>query len=349
GEATRREFARVQAGEFPEGWEAGIRAVKQDFAQGQPKLATRQASGIVLEAITPRVPEMIGGSADLTGSVNTKTPATVPIHAGDFSGRYIHYGVREHAMAAVMNGIALHGGLVPYGGTFLVFADYMRGAMRLSALMGQRVVYVLTHDSIGLGEDGPTHQPVETLAMLRATPNFLVLRPADAVETAECWEIALRQRATPSGIVLSRQGLPALRTDVETNRSERGAYVLTEAACGPRDVTLIATGSEVSLAAEAREMLEARGLATAVVSAPCFELFERQDDAYRDRVLGRVTLRVGIEAAVCFGWERYIGEDGIFIGMRGFGASAPAPALFEHFAITPQAVVDAVVARTGHR
>lgn len=339
---VREEFLRTCTGDLPAGWQADLDAFKRELAEEQPALATRKASGAVLKVLTNSIGELIGGSADLTGSVNTKTPDTQPISAQDFSGRYIHYGVREHAMAAVMNGIALHGGFIPYGGTFLVFADYMRGAMRLSALMRQRVIYVLTHDSIGLGEDGPTHQPVETLAMLRATPNFNVYRPADATETAECWALALEDQDTPSGIALSRQTLPALRNEYcEENLSARGAYVLAEADKAPRKVTLLATGSEVSLAMAARGILEGQGIGTAVVSMPCWERFEQQDAGYKAEVLGPDTARVGIEAAVGFGWDRYLGEHGTFIGMQSFGASAPAAQLYEHFGITAEAIVNA--------
>jgi transketolase len=263
-----------------------------------------------------------------------------PVTREDFSGRYIHYGIREHGMAAAMNGLALHGGLIPYGGTFLVFSDYARGAIRLSALMGQRVVYVLTHDSIGLGEDGPTHQPVEHLAMLRATPNLTVFRPADAVETAECWEIALRQRNTPSVLCLSRQAVPTLRTEHhDGNRCIRGAYVLREVQ-GRRDVTLLATGTEVEIAAAAAERLARDGVAAAVVSMPSWELFEAQDEDYRRAVLGEAP-RVAVEAAARLGWDRWIGEGGVFIGMTGFGASGPAPDLYRHFGITAEAVAAA--------
>jgi transketolase len=343
----RDEFLRVTAGVLPEGWQEQLASLKQKFAEEAPTLATRKASGQVLSVLTAAVPEMIGGSADLTGSVNTRTEKTTPISADDFNGRYVHYGVREHAMAAVMNGMALHGGFVPYGGTFLVFADYMRAAMRLSALMGQRVVYVLTHDSIGLGEDGPTHQPVETLATLRALPNFKVYRPADAVETAECWALALQDEAGPSGVVLSRQGLPALRREhTSGNICAKGAYVLVEAK-GERQVTLLATGSEVAVALAARDLLEEEGIGTAVVSMPCWELFDEQDRDYRATVLGPGTVRIAIEAAVRLGWDRYIGERGKFVGMSGFGASAPAAHLYEHFGITAAAVADA--ARTGLR
>ena len=343
----RDEFLRVTAGVLPEGWHEQLDSLKQKFAEEAPTLATRKASGQVLSVLTAAVPEMIGGSADLTGSVNTRTEKTTPISADDFNGRYVHYGVREHAMAAVMNGIALHGGFVPYGGTFLVFADYMRAAMRLSALMGQRVVYVLTHDSIGLGEDGPTHQPVETLATLRALPNFRVYRPADAVETAECWALALQDDTGPSGVVLSRQGLPALRREhTADNVCEKGAYVLVEAE-GERQVTLLATGSEVALALAARDLLEEEAIGTAVVSMPCWELFDEQDRDYQATVLGPGTVRIAIEAAVRLGWDRYIGERGKFVGMSGFGASAPAAHLYEHFGITAAAVAEA--ARTGLR
>ena len=339
-------FARTNVGELPTGWKADMDAFKRKLADEQPALATRKASGAALKVLTESIDELIGGSADLTGSVNTQTPLTKPISANDFSGRYIHYGVREHAMAAVMNGIALHGGFIPYGGTFLVFADYMRGAMRLSALMAQRVIYVLTHDSIGLGEDGPTHQPVETLAMLRATPNFNVYRPADAMETAECWELALEDAHTPSGLALSRQTLPSLRHEYsEENLSARGAYVLAEANVGQRTVTLLATGSEVSLAMAARGILEKQGIGTAVVSMPCWERFEQQDADYKASVLGPDTVRVGVEAAVGLGWDRYIGERGAFIGMQSFGASAPAADLYEHFGITADAIVTAARTR----
>ena len=343
----REEFLRMTAGELPEGWQQQLASLKQKFSEEAPTLATRKASGQVLSVLTASVPEMIGGSADLTGSVNTKTGQTTPISADDFNGRYVYYGVREHAMAAVMNGMALHGGFIPYGGTFLVFADYMRAAMRLSSLMGQRVVYVLTHDSIGLGEDGPTHQPVETLATLRALPNFKVYRPADAVETAECWALALQDDAGPSGVVLSRQGLPALRPEHKAdNVCAKGAYVLAEAE-GDRQVTLLATGSEVAVAMAARDTLQDDGVGTAVVSMPCWELFDEQDSDYQASVLGPGTVRVAVEAAVRLGWDRYLGEHGRFVGMSSFGASAPAKDLYEHFGITAAAVADA--ARAGLR
>lgn len=340
----RNDFNRVLQGELPENWEDSLIAHKKRVSKETPSWATRVASGETLAVIADVIPELIGGSADLTGSVNTKAPGMEPISKSDFSGRYIHYGVREHGMAAFMNGLALHGGLLPYAGTFLVFADYMKGAMRLSALMGKRVVYVLTHDSIGLGEDGPTHQAVETLASLRSLPNFNVFRPCDGVETAECWAIALKTADAPSGMVLTRQGVPTYRTEhVDENLSARGAYVLAEAEGGQeaRKATLLATGSEVSVAMMARDMLMAEGIPVAVVSMPCWELFNGQDDAYRSSVLGN-GFRVAIEAAVRFGWDQYLKDGDLFIGMSGFGASAPAKQLFEHFGITPDAVVSAV-------
>jgi transketolase len=339
----RAEFQRRLAGEVPPAALEALRAAKAKFAAEAPKLATRQCSGAVLDALAPAMPELIGGSADLTGSVNTRAKSQTPVTRDDFSGSYVFYGVREHGMAAAMNGMALHGGVVPYGGTFLVFADYSRPAIRLGALMGVRVVHVMTHDSIGLGEDGPTHQPVEHLAALRAMPNLNVLRPADGVETAECWELALAKRQTPSILVLTRQGLPTVRRDgTGENRSARGAYVLAEAE-GTRQATLLATGSEVSLALKARELLKARGIAAAVVSMPCWELFEQQDEAYRRSVLGTAP-RIGVEAASSFGWDRWVGEGGAFIGMTRFGASAPAEALYEHFGITAEKVAETTAA-----
>ncbi len=306
----------------------------------KPKIATRKASEIALAAINGACDVTIGGSADLTHSNLTITKGLEPIRPGEYGGRYIHYGVREHGMAAAMNGLALHGGFIPYGGTFLVFTDYARGAIRLSALMGQRVIYVMTHDSIGLGEDGPTHQPVEHMAALRAMPNLLVFRPADAVETAEAWQVALAQKATPSLLALTRQGLPALRVEASAeNLTAKGAYVLREAD-GPRDVTLLATGSEVEIAVNAAEKLAAVGVKAAVVSMPCWELFEAQSDDYRSAVLGTAP-RVGVEAALRFGWDRWLGEKSAFIGMKGFGASAPAGDLYKYFGITADAVAEA--------
>jgi len=288
----------------------------------------------------PVLPCLIGGSADLTGSNGTRTKHHTAVAAGAFGGNYLHYGVREHAMAAAMNGLALHGGIVPYGGTFLVFTDYCRPAIRLSALMGKRVIYVMTHDSIGLGEDGPTHQPVEHLAALRAIPNLNVYRPADAIEVAECWELALQAGGTPSILALTRQAVPALRTaSAGTGLSAKGAYVLAEADGVTREVTLLATGSEVGVAMEAKELLSKNGVRAAVVSMPCWELFAAQPASYRQQVLGTAP-RVGIEAAIGLGWERWLGDGGVFIGMQGFGGSAPAPKLYEHFGITPAKVAE---------
>ncbi len=337
---NRAEFERVMAGKLPDGWAEAMTAYKTALAAAKPKLATRQASQKTLETLVPVLPELVGGSADLTGSNLTLVKGMAGASPENFAARYIYYGVREHGMAAAMNGIALHGGLIPYGGTFFVFTDYMRPAIRLAALMGIRVIHVLTHDSIGLGEDGPTHQPIEHLASFRAMPNVLVLRPADAVETAEAWELALKNTAGPSLLVLSRQAVPALRADANGNKSARGAYVLAEAE-GKRAATIIATGTEVALAMGARDKLAKDGIFVAVVSAPSFELFARQDASYQDTVLGTAP-RIGVEAAIGFGWERWLGPNGIFIGMGGFGASAPAETLYEHFGITEAAIVAAV-------
>lgn len=337
-------FVRTNDGGLPDGWEATADDYKKQLCEDAPKKATRQSSQMALNALCAVIPEMLGGSADLTGSNLTKADSQTSVTPDDFSGNYMHYGIREFGMAAFMNGIALHGGFVPYGGTFLVFADYMRAAMRLSALMEQRVIYVLTHDSIGLGEDGPTHQPVETVASLRAMPNTNVFRPADAVETLECWTIALQSEKTPSVLALSRQGVPAVRTEYsEENKCAKGAYVL-RAADGPRKATIIATGTEVEIAMTARDQLQAEGVPTAVVSMPCWELFEQQSDAYKHDTLGD-GVRVAVEAGLQMGWDRYIGASGAFIGMTGFGASAPAEDLYKHFGITAEAVVEAVKVR----
>jgi transketolase len=336
----RAEFLRRHRGELPADFDRIIAKLCDDFRAKNAKLATRQASGEVLDALIPAVPELIGGSADLTPSNNTRAKGEVEVRPGDFAGRYIHFGVREHGMAAAMNGISVHGGLIPYGGTFLTFTDYCRPSIRLSALMETRVIYVMTHDSIGLGEDGPTHQPIEHLAALRAIPHLLVFRPADAVETAECWALALRHARNPSILALTRQGLPLLRTQPGSeNRSARGAYVLAEA-MGPRDVTLLATGSEVSLAMTARERLAEDGVRAAVVSMPCWQLFETEAEEYRRHVLGTAP-RVAVEAAVRLGWDRWLGERSAFIGMHGFGASAPIEALYPHFGITAEKVAEA--------
>jgi len=336
----RAEFMRRQRRELPAGLDGAITEVCKEFQRANAKIATRQASGAVLDTLTRVVPELVGGSADLTPSNNTKAKDQKDIRRGDFSGRYIRYGVREHGMAAAMNGIAVHGGFIPYGGTFLTFSDYARPAIRLSAFMGARVIYVMTHDSIGLGEDGPTHQPVEHLAALRAIPGLFVYRPADPVETAECWQLALRRRDAPALLALTRQSLPLLRREAGSdNRSAHGGYVLAEAE-GARQVTLIATGSEVSVAMTAREALAKEGLRAAVVSMPCWELFENAPREYQRAVLGSAP-RVGVEAAVEFGWDRWLGSRGAFIGMTGFGASAPGEALFPHFGITPERVAEA--------
>ena len=318
-----------------------IRSYKERLSADAPKVATRKASQMALEVINSVIPNTVGGSADLTGSNLTKTEGMEVVTPDNYGGRYIHYGVREHGMAAAMNGISLHGGLRPYGGTFLVFTDYCRPSIRLSALMNQPVHYVMTHDSIGLGEDGPTHQPIEHIASLRAMPNVHVFRPADVVETAECWQAAMESETTPSVHCLSRQGLPCLRTThTDANMSARGAYVLREAPGGKRDVTLIATGSEVAIAMEAADLLAGDGIRAAVVSAPCFELFAKQDEAYRKEVLGDAP-RVGVEAAVEQGWGKILGPNSAFVGMEGFGASAPINDLYENFGITPRAVAEA--------
>ncbi|WP_035983685.1 transketolase [Bradyrhizobium sp. STM 3843] len=307
-----------------------------------PKIATRQASQIVIDVIAQALPNLLGGSADLTHSNLTKAKTQKPVTPDTMDGNYIHYGVREHAMAAAMNGIALHGGFIPYGGTFLAFADYSRPAIRLAALMGIRVIHVMTHDSIGLGEDGPTHQPVEHVPALRAIPNLLVFRPADAVETAEAWDCALRAETSPSVLCLSRQALPPFRTEPsDHNRVALGAYVVDEPESG-RDVTLIATGSEVAIAREAARLLAADGVRAAVVSAPCFELFRQQPSEYRAGVLGEAP-RIGVEAAVEGDWGRWLGDSGEFVGMHGFGASAPADVLYREFGITAAAVADAAL------
>ncbi|MBZ9986996.1 transketolase [Mesorhizobium sp. BH1-1-5] len=339
----RQDFERALSGKLPGAVFEALDAFRKEHVEKASKVATRKASEMALAAINDATELTVGGSADLTHSNLTITKGMDRIAPGDYAGRYIHYGIREHGMAAAMNGIALHGGFVPYGGTFLCFADYARGAMRLSALMNQRVVYVMTHDSIGLGEDGPTHQPIEHLAMLRATPNLNVFRPADIIETAECWELALKSGTRPSVLVLSRQNLPMLRQAYShENRSGRGAYVLREPS-RHRAVTLIATGSEVEIAVTAAERLDTQhGLAAAVISMPCWELFEEQEADYRKSVLGSAP-RIAVEAAARLGWDRWIGDAGAFVGMTGFGASAPAPDLYRHFGITPEAVVAAAL------
>ena len=336
-------FERAMSGELPKALATRMRRYKKQLKAELPKVASRQASQMALEVINAAVPTMVGGSADLTGSNLTKTSQMRSITPGNYRGNYVHYGIREHAMGAVMNGMALHGGMIPYGGTFLVFSDYMRGSMRLSALMKQRVIYVLTHDSIGLGEDGPTHQPIEHLAMLRATPNMNVYRPCDAVETAEAWEIALESSETPSVMALSRQGLPTVRTErTNENLTQKGGYILRNVR-GARDITVMATGSEVAIALDAADVLKDQGYNVAVVSMPCWELFDHQSDQYRQSVLGSAP-RIAIEALIGFGWDRYLRTQDVFIGMHDFGASGPAPELYQHFGITKERICE-----TAHR
>ena len=344
--AKREEFNRALAGDAPKKLSATIKAFKKQMSESAPKLATRASSEKTLEVLNPLYSETVGGSADLTGSNNTKTADLGVFDVDNRGGRYVYWGIREHGMAAAMNGMALHGGMRPYGGTFMCFTDYARPAMRLAALMQIPTVFVMTHDSIGLGEDGPTHQPVEHLAISRATPNTYVFRPADTVETAEAWEIALTSKETPSVLSLTRQGLSTVRLEHKNkNLTEQGAYVLADAE-GKRQVILIATGSEVEIALQARDLLQDQGIGTRVVSMPCMELFAEQDEAYRRRVLPAGPVRVGVEAAVRQGWDRWLtGERGKwnkadFVGMDRFGASAPAEELFEKFGITAQNVAD---------
>lgn len=321
--------------------EGPVREFKKKISSEKLNVATRKASGQVLEQLIPAVPQMIGGSADLTGSNLTLVKDMGAVSADDFNGRYIYYGVREHAMAAMMNGMALHRGLIPYSGTFLSFADYCRPAIRLSALMKQRVIHVMTHDSIGLGEDGPTHQPVEHLASLRAMPNLHVFRPCDAVETAECWELALNSKSTPSVLALTRQGLATARTThTDENLCAKGAYIVSD--CDNPQAVIFASGSEVEIAMDAQNKLKDDGINVRVVSVPSFDLFFKQDKKYRSEILGGDLPKIAIEAACGFGWEKFIGTDGTFIGMKGFGDSAPAEVLYEHFGITADAAVEAV-------
>ena len=343
---VKEDFERRQAGDLPKSFDQAIIDYKAQLVAEPVKVATRKASQMALEVVNAAVPETIGGSADLTGSNLTKTSQTDPISADDFSGRYVYYGMREFEMCAAMNGLSLYGQHIPYGGTFLVFTDYARPAMRLAALMGKRSIYVMTHDSIGLGEDGPTHQPVEHVMSLRTMPNMNVFRPCDAVETAECWAIALASKSTPSTLSLTRQGLVQQRlTHTEENLCAKGGYVLHEAEGGAPKVVLIGTGSEVEIAAAARETLQADGIPTRVVSMPSTELFDAQSDDYKSSVLPADALKASIEAGTTFGWERYTGTDGVNIGMTGFGASAPANELYEHFGITADALVTAVKAK----
>ena len=339
------DFTRAMAGDLPDGAFDALNTKMAELLETKPAQATRQSSGAALDELFAAIPELIGGSADLTGSNNTFVKNTPIYDAPTYEGRYINYGIREFGMAAAMNGLALHGGVIPYGGTFMVFSDYSRPAIRLGALMGVRAIHVLTHDSIGLGEDGPTHQPVEHLAALRAIPNLLVFRPADTIEAMECWRIALQSRTAPSALALSRQKTPAVRTTAASeNLSARGAYEI-KAANGEAKVTLFGTGTELALALQAAETLEAEGVPTRVVSVPCFELFEQQSADYQASILGRGTVRVAVEAAIGQGWGRFIGEDGVFVGMTGFGASAPAEVLYDKFGVTADAVVAAARSR----
>ena len=342
-DGARAAFDHAVAGDLPPELGVSLAGLKERLLAERPAIATRVASKRVIGAVADALPALIGGSADLSGSNGTKSDALAVIAPGDYGGRYLHYGVREHAMGAVMNGMALHGGVIPYGGSFLIFTDYCRPALRLSALMGLRVIYVMTHDSIGLGEDGPTHQPCEHLASLRAMPNLLLFRPADAVETAECWELALANAERPSVLALTRQAVPCLREDGRAgNACARGGYVLREASAGKPRIVLLATGSECAVADVARRTLEAEGVPTRLVSLPCWEFFDRQDESYRAGVLGDPAIaRVAVEAASPFGWDRYVGPGGAIVGMSGFGASAPAKDLYAHFGITPEAVVAA--------
>ena len=338
------EFERRMAGRLPEDF--SLADLRTRMAADATPVATRKASEIALDAINALLPETVGGSADLTGSNLTKGSVLSPLTAADYGGRYVYFGIREFGMAAAMNGLALHGGIIPYGGTFLVFADYCRAAIRLSALQEQGVVYVMTHDSIGLGEDGPTHQPIEHLASLRAIPNLAVYRPADALETAECWELALRDRSRPSILALSRQNLPLLRTDASENLSASGGYRLVSAAAR-RQAILVATGSEVSLAVATARLLEADGIGADVVSMPCWERFAEQTSEARAALLPSDVLKISIEAASTFGWERIVGHDGLMLGIDSFGASAPAEDLYRHFGLVPDAVATSIKTRLG--
>ena len=341
------EFTRRMAGKVSPKLDAAIAGFKAKLAAEPQTVATRKASEMALEVITEAVPELVLGSADLTPSNNTKTKNLTAMSPGSYAGRYIHYGIREHGMAAAMNGMALHGGIIPSGATFMVFTDYCRPSIRLAALMGIRTIQVMTHDSIGLGEDGPTHQPVEHLAALRAMPNLNVFRPADVVETAECWELALKETCTPSILALTRQNLPQLRLGAAgENKSARGAYELV-AANGDAQVSIFATGSEVEIAVAAQKALTEKGVKARVVSVPSFEMFARQDDAYRASVIGHASVKVGVEAAVRQGWDTLIGNDGIFVGMSSFGASAPYKELYAHFGITAEAIVEKAITRLG--
>jgi transketolase len=346
--ATLAEFSRRMEGQLPaEQLAAAVRSMKEKLAASPKEIATRAASEEALGVLTVAVPEMVGGSADLTGSNNTRPKGMAAVSANNYGARFVHYGIREHGMAAAMNGMALHGGVIPYSGTFLVFSDYLRPALRLAALMEERVIHVLTHDSIGLGEDGPTHQPVEHLPALRAIPNLNVFRPCDTVETLECWQLALEAKTRPSVLALTRQNLPQLRLAVDkANRCAKGAYELV-AANGAAKVSIFASGSEVQIAVEAQKQLAAKGIATRVVSVPCMDILLELPRAEFDAIVGKAAVKVAVEAAVRQGWDAIIGHDGAFVGMTGFGASAPAKDLFKHFGITPDAVVRAAESRLG--
>lgn len=344
---TRAEFERRNRGDLPSGFQEAVQTYKKQLAEEQPTMATRKASEACLGVLNEAIPETIGGSADLTGSNNTKTAQTASVTPDDFSGRYIHWGIREHGMAAAMNGMALHGGLVPYSGGFLIFSDYCRPSIRLAALMKQRVIHVMTHDSIGLGEDGPTHQPVEHYAALRAIPNLQFFRPADVTETLECWQLALESNDAPSVLALTRQNLVSQRKTYEAdNLCARGAYVLIDSE-DEAAVTLFASGSEVEIAVEAHAELTEAGIAARVISVPSFELFEAQSDDYKSSIIGSSPVKIAVEAGIKMGWERFIGTDGVFIGMSDFGASGPYKALYEHFGITKDAVVAAAKQKLG--
>ena len=339
---ARVEFERRVRGDVREALGAAVDEMKKKLAATPKDIATRSASEFALETLVTALPEMIGGSADLTGSNNTRAKAMKTLNAADYAGRFIHYGVREHGMAAAMNGMALHGGIIPYSGTFLVFSDYCRPAIRLAALMAQRVVHVMTHDSIGLGEDGPTHQPIEQLAALRAIPNLKVFRPCDAVETAECWQLALESKSGPSVLALTRQNVPQLRLAFDgENRCAQGAYELVAAEGGAASVSLFASGSEVAIAVAAQKLLAAQGVAARVVSVPCFELLLAAPGAERAAIIGAAPVKLAVEAGIRQGWDAIIGSDGTFVGMSGFGASAPFKQLYQHFGISPEKVTEA--------
>ena len=342
--AHSAEFTRRMKGELPTN--DAMQSHLTSLLESKPKVATRKASELALDVITAVMPELIGGSADLTGSNNTKTKSTKTLDKNDYSGRYVNYGIREFGMAAAMNGMALHGGVIPYAGTFLVFSDYCRAAIRLSALQRVRAIYVMTHDSIGLGEDGPTHQPVEHVMSLRMIPNLHVFRPADVVETAECWALAVARSDGPSLLALSRQNLPMIRSDVTSNHCARGAYRL-KTAVSNRKLVIVATGSEVEIALGVAAALEMQGIGSDVVSMPCWELFDAQDASYRDDIIPRDTLIVSIEAGIRMGWERYTGRDGLNFGLDAFGASAPIEALYDHFGLTVEKIVPQIIEKIG--